>query len=524
MSVFDDLMAQLDKLPAREREALSRHVMTATASDIWIPNPGPQTEAYYCTADELYFGGSAGGGKSEIGLGLAFTAHERSLLLRRINDDARALADRAVEIVGHSKGLRRDILEWHLPGRMIDFGGCQLETDKQRYKGKPHDLIFFDEAADFLESQVDFITLWLRSTNPTQRCRIVFASNPPTTAEGFWLVRRFAAWLDPKHPNPAKPGEIRWYLRRCEDEDEVDGLGPYPVGAEMVKATSRTFIRSRLEDNPDLIHSGYKDRLHLAPVELRDAYREGKFEASLADQPNQVIPTAWVMAAQKRWRPKIPDGIPMVAMGVDCSGGGKDPLIIAPRYDTWFAPLVEVAGKDMPVESLGKFSAAVILSHRRHGAAIVLDMGGGYGNSIFERLRDNNVQVVQYKGSESTLQRTRDRTLGFYNVRSHAIWKFREALDPDQEGGSPIALPDDQRLLADLVAPKFEPGARGIKVEAKEDVVKRLGRSTDRGDAVMMSWYAWAPALGGLAFGHDGEGRRAGRPVYIMGRHRRRHR
>ena len=78
MSVFDDLMAQLDKLPAREREALSRHVMTATASDIWIPNPGPQTEAYYCTADELYFGGSAGGGKSEIGLGLAFTAHAPS--------------------------------------------------------------------------------------------------------------------------------------------------------------------------------------------------------------------------------------------------------------------------------------------------------------------------------------------------------------------------------------------------------------------------------------------------------------
>ena len=30
---------------------------------------------------------------------------------------------------------------------------------------------------------------------------------------------------------------------------------------------------------------------------------------------------------------------------------------------------------------------------------------------------------------------------------------------------------------------------RGIKVETKEEIVKRLGRSPDRGHAVVMAWY-----------------------------------
>ena len=68
------------------------------------------------------------------------------------------------------------------------------------------------------------------------------------------------------------------------------------------------------------------------------------------------------------------------------------------------------------------------------------------------------------------------------------IWQFREALDPNQDGGSPNALPNDQALMADLTAPTFQVGSRGIKVETKEEIVKRLGRSPDRGDAVVMAW------------------------------------
>lgn len=44
--------------------------------------------------------------------------------------------------------------------------------------------------------------------------------------------------------------------------------------------------------------------------------------------------------------------------------------------------------------------------------------------------------------------------------------------------------------MADLTAPTFEITKQGIKLEAKEDLVKRLGRSPDKGDAVIMSWSA----------------------------------
>lgn len=80
--------------------------------------------------------------------------------------------------------------------------------------------------------------------------------------------------------------------------------------------------------------------------------------------------------------------------------------------------------------------------------------------------------------------------MGFFNKRSEVIWRFREALDPSQPQGSPIALPDDPGLVADLTAPTFEQTPRGWKVESKEDVCDRLRRSTDRGDAVVMAWSA----------------------------------
>ena len=63
----------------------------------WVPNPGPQTQAFVCKADELFYGGEAGGGKTDLGIGLALTEHKRSLLLRRINKDAVKIKPRIEE-------------------------------------------------------------------------------------------------------------------------------------------------------------------------------------------------------------------------------------------------------------------------------------------------------------------------------------------------------------------------------------------------------------------------------------------
>jgi len=114
---------------------------------------------------------------------------------------------------------------------------------------------------------------------------------------------------------------------------------------------------------------------------------------------------------------------------------------------------------------------------------------------MYEQLVANNIEVYRYKGAEATTRRSRDGQLKFKNKRSAAIWGFREALDPGQPGGSPIALPPDQRLVADLTAPTWKITPQGIEIEAKEAVCTRLGRSTDRGDAVVMSWYTGPRAI-----------------------------
>lgn len=486
-AALDDILARLDVLPPSVRKAVEDDVMQATASRPWVPNPGPQSDAFYCLADETFYGGQAGGGKTELSIGLALTEHKRSLLLRRFNDDARAMALRAVEILGHDKGLNRTTLEWALPGgRHIEFGGCQHEDDKQRYKGRPHDLIAFDEGADFTESQYEFITIWNRSTVPGQRCRVLVASNPPTTAAGLWIIKRWAAWLDPKHPNPAKPGEIRWYIRGADDREvEVDGPGPHDVDGREVRATSRTFIRSSLADNPDLSRTDYGDRLAMLPAELRQAYRDGRFDASLKDQEWQVIPTAWIVAAQERWKPDGFKGFAMTAMALDPAGGGRDSAELALRYGGWYGPLVSAQG---PETADGSATAATVIKHRRDACPIVVDVGGGWGGSVIMRLKDNGLQAEKFDGASThALGKTKDGTLTFVNNRARAWWRFREELDPDQEGGSAIALPPDPELLADLATPTWTLKARGIQLESKEDIRKRLGRSPGKGDAVVMA-------------------------------------
>ena len=85
-----------------------------------------------------------------------------------------------------------------------------------------------------------------------------------------------------------------------------------------------------------------------------------------------------------------------------------------------------------------------------------------------------------------------------------------------QPGGSPIALPVDQKLAGQLTAVRFEMTPNGIKAENKDDVVKRLGRSPDRADAVVMCWYKGVTgAYARKLYGIEGSGRKL--PKVIRG-------
>jgi hypothetical protein len=488
--LLDDILARYRQLPEEKQQDFKETVWEATKDKVWIPNPGPQTRAYLCEADELFYGGQAGGGKTDLIIGLALTRHSRSLILRRTNKEAEKLPERVEEILGHSDGLNRSTGTWKTDGRIIDMGGCQLEADKQKRKGIPHDLKAFDEVSDFSESQFRFICAWNRSSDPNQRCRVVATGNPPTTAEGYWVVKYWAPWLDPTYPNPAEPGELRWFTTSEEGKDiEVNGPGPHLISGEQVMARSRTFIRAKLSDNPDLAATNYDSVLAALPERERQAYRDGRFDLAIQDEINQSIPTSWIRAAQDRWESKPASHIPMCAVAADMTGGGKDPMIIAKRYDGWFAPLIEKPAKLFLQETMGQQAAGFIMEERRDEATVIIDLGGGYGSSAYEHLVNNGIEVKGFKGSKKSALRSDITKMPFANDRSAAIWKFREALDPSQPGGSRIMLPDDPEMVADLTAPTYSIRNNVITVEPKEKVIERLGRSTDKGDAVMMCWF-----------------------------------
>ena len=129
------MRASIADLQAMERMigALSRDKLTELAqlpgvrnwlNKKWIFNPGPQTDAFYSLADELFYGGQAGGGKSDLLLGLALTSHRRSLVLRRTNKEASKLVERYAEILGSRDGWNGQENVWRIDGRLIQISGC----------------------------------------------------------------------------------------------------------------------------------------------------------------------------------------------------------------------------------------------------------------------------------------------------------------------------------------------------------------------------------------------------------------
>jgi hypothetical protein len=510
---ISSIISALDHMPEQRRVEVIKAASVAVGKRLWIPNPGPQTDAYFCKADELFYGGSAGGGKTDVVIGLAVTSHQRSLILRRTNREALGIDARIQDLLGSRDGHGE--MGWRVGDRIVEVSGCQLEDDKQKFKGAAHDLKVFDEVSDFSESQYVFISGWNRSTVKGQRCRVVATGNPPTRPEGFWVMKRWGAWLDPNHHNPAEPGELRWYTTGDDDREiETNGPGPHRIRGEWITARSRTFIPAKLSDNPDLAATNYAAVLSALPPELRDAYRDGQFDAARKDNDYQVIPTHWIRAAQKRWTPQPPPNAPMCCIGVDVAQGGDDQTVLAIRHDGWFAPFITVPGRDTPD---GPSVAGLVIQHRRDGAHVVIDMGGGYGGSAMSHLQDNAVKCSPYKGVEASFARTCDRHMRFFNTRTASYWLLREALDPGQPGGSWISLPDDPELVADLTAPTFEYRSGKLQVEAKKDVCKRLGRSTDKGDACVMALFRGETHKNQIGGYHQ----RPNKPIVLMSQPRR---
>ena len=467
--------------------------------DYWKPQTGPQESAFNSEADIIGYGGAAGGGKSDLLLGLASMKHRRSIIFRRVFPSVRGLIERSREIFNperfpHSKDSFNESLHiWHLGNeRLLEFGAVQYEKDRKKHQGQPRDLFAFDEATEFPESVIRFLIGWNRTTVPGQKCQTVLTFNPPMDDSGEWVIAFFAPWLDPAHENPATDGELRYFAMIDGDETEMPNGEPFKNKGQVITPKSRTFFHASLKDNPILESTGYGATIDALPEPLRSLLR-GNFDSARVVNPYQVIPTAWIRAAIERGNESMPDDYSQTALGVDVARGGKDKTVIAPRYGHTIGPLSKFPGSSTPD---GQSVTQLVINAKIGDPIVNMDVIG-IGSSAYDYGKEFfRAEPINF--AEGTTATDKSGRMRFGNIRAAAYWRLRELLDPDMN--SDVVLPDDKELIADLSAPRWElrPGGK-IYIESKDDIIDRLGHSPDAGDAVVLAFWGVDPLPAGVA-------------------------
>ena len=213
-----------------------------------------------------------------------------------------------------------------------------------------------------------------------------------------------------------------------------------------------------------------------------------------------VVPLRWVEAANERWlewadagRPDLPGPH---TDGVDVARSGEDSTVIAIRRGPVLVELRR-SSKEDTMQTTGRVKGHLDTDPAATAMVDVIGIGAG----VLDRLREQDCRAEPFNASAGTKNTDVTGELGFPNTRSAAWWLMRELLDPSRDPD--VALPVDDELLGDLTAPKWKILSGGkIQVEHKDDIRKRIGRSTDAGDATVQAfweehssaedWIAWA--------------------------------
>jgi len=455
----------------------------------------PQTLAINTYADWLFYGGAAGGGKTYLIIILALTQHKRTCIYRRTYKQGLQIRDTLHRIVTAAGGSsRHDKTEFELNGRLVHFRSLDHWDSVEGLQGNEYDLMAFDECTQFPQMWIDYLSTWNRSPDPNQRCRMVLTSNPPTSSDGAWVKLAFAKWIDKRHPNPAKSGEVAYFVNVDGRLIECENSEPIEVDGEMRHPHTRLFIQANALDNPDL-GERYYNKLDSLPEMLRRAFKYGDWSVMDLDGANQFFPSAWVEAAVDRSRNKelMPDGLPIKSIGCDVATVGDES---AHAYYDGNRIVDIVAVKGLLTSDGHGYNAWLKSSIIDRGLSAIPPIGI---DSIFGSAYDICKEDPFYQGKvmavhfgESLNMMSDNGMLDLPSVKVALYWYLRTRLDPDSE--SPIGIPDDPTLIAQFKAINYKVEGRKVVLEKKSDMKERVGFSPDRLEACI---YAIAPDIMG---------------------------
>lgn len=163
-------------------------------------------------------------------------------------------------------------------------------------------------------------------------------------------------------------------------------------------------------------------------------------------------------------------------LGIDVARGGSDSTILFRRQGMQ-AFMYQMISSD---QFGPQVSAAALLQREQFGVnRMYVDNTGGYGGSVIDFLRtDATVDVIPVTYQQASIEPKK-----YNNIRTQMYVRMRDWV---RNGG---ALPKCEILKAELLAPKLEYHGTQFKLESKEAIRKRIGRSPDRADALAQTFY-----------------------------------
>lgn len=258
---------------ANEREQIQPYVFSKAFLEkyhglhpervIWKPQK-KQALALACPAFELFYGGAAGGGKSDFLLAdflqgaNEYGAHHRGIFFRRTVGELEEVLLRATELYtplgAVARGIGNGRPSFVFPGgASIKFRYLESDTDVTRYQGHQYTWIAFDELTNN-PTPFPYTYMISRCRSPYGApCRIRAAGNPGGRGHG-WVKQRF-----------------------------IDGIIPYQIKHVDIGdglTISRCYIPSTLDDNAILTKNDpeYEKRLRMLNNSLYNALRYGNWD------------------------------------------------------------------------------------------------------------------------------------------------------------------------------------------------------------------------------------------------------
>lgn len=212
-----------------------------------------------------------------------------------------------------------------------------------------------------------------------------------------------------------------------------------------------------------------------------------------------LIPQQWIEEAQERWlkthgKEPLERDKDVRILGVDVAGMGRDATCFVERMGAWVSDFQcrNSGGAADHMEVAGEIAAR----RRRQPFMYVSIDTIGEGAGVYSRCRELERQseyIISCKYSDwggNDPNRLKDMTgeYRFVNMRAYLFWSVRDWLDPKNNTGA--MLPPDPLFMEEATEIRWFFRSDGkIQIEPKEDIKKRINRSTDRFDALANTFY-----------------------------------